>query len=256
MVTSNTTEKRNETEPAGQLERQLLEVQKAAGVIQEKLAEARSAKALYDRCASSFQYGQVLDCMVEASESAEHLADRLRRLVLGNPYAGPRKEEYCLGLVQIHGIDVEYEDHILKARLPFLMPHRKNKYTDYIYKPFFLALQNWCMERRKGGKEIPVYEQATVCFVHEYNQRLPKSRVRDHDNIEEKQVVDALGTYFLVSDNGLYLDTYHTTAWGERDCTLLFLMDRDRFPEWIVKRQPYAPVSKTKPDFGDGISTG
>ena len=180
--------------------------------MQEKLAEARSAKTLYDRCASSFQYGRVLDCMVEASESAEHLADRLRRLVLGNPYAGPRKEEYCLGLVQIHGIDVEYEDHILKARLPFLLPHRKNKYTDYIYKPFFLALQNWCMERRKGGKEIPVYEQATVCFVHEYNQRLPKSRVRDHDNIEEKQVVDALGTYFLMSDNGLYLDTYHTTT--------------------------------------------
>lgn len=67
-----------------------------------------------------------------------------------------------------------------------------------------------------------------------------------HDNIEEKQVVDALGTYFLLSDNGLYLDTYHTTARGERDCTFLFLMDRDRFPGWIVKRQPPAPVSKNE----------
>lgn len=51
---------------------------------------------------------------------------------------------------------------------------------------------------------------------------MPETRIRDHDNIEEKQVVDALGMYFLVSDSGLYLDTYHTTTLGERDCTFLF----------------------------------
>lgn len=253
---SNTTEKRTKIEITGHLEWQLLEVQRAAGDMQEKLAEARSIKTLYDRSASSFQYGQMMDCMVEASEYAERLTERLRRLVLGNTYDSLKKEEYCFKLVQIHEIHIAYENHILKAELPFLLPHRKNKYTDYIYKPFFLALQDWCMERQKGGKEIPVYKQAIVCFVHEYNQMLPKSRIRDHDNIEEKQVVDALGTYFLLSDNGLYLDTYHTTARGERDCTFLFLMDRDRFPGWIVKRQPPAPVSKNETDFGDGISTG
>lgn len=256
MGKSNTTEKRNESEITGQLERQLLEAQRAAGMVQDKLAEARNVKMLYDRSASGFQYGQLVDCMAEASERAEGLADRLRRLILGNIVNGPRKDEYCLKLVQVHEISVNYEDCILKAELPFLMPHRKNKYTDYIYKPFFLTLQNWCEERQRQGKEIPVYERATVCFVHEYDGRLPGTRIRDHDNIEEKQVVDALGMYFLVSDSGLYLDTYHTTILGERDRTFLFLMEQNRFSQWICKRRPPDTVSKNQAVFSNGFSTG
>lgn len=238
------------------MERQLLEAQKMAGVVQEKLAEARSIKTLYDRSASSFQYKQLLDCMEEASERAEHLTDRLRKFILGNTFSGIRKEEYCLKLVQIHEIRLEYEDGILKAELPFLLPHRKNKYTDYIYKTFFLALQQWCGERQALGKVVPVYEQATVCFVHEYNEKLPGTRIRDHDNIEEKQVVDALGIYFLVSDGGLFLDTYHTTTLGERDCTFLFLMEQDRFSEWICKRQSPDLLSKTPTVSATDFSTG
>ena len=238
------------------LEHQLLEVQRVAGVVQDKLAEAQSVKTLYDRSASSFQYGRLLDCMMEASEHAECLTDRLRGFVLRNTFNSPLKEDYCLKLVQIHEIRVEYEDCILKAELPMLLPHRKKKYTDYIYKPFFLALQNWCEERQQQGKEIPVYEKATVCFIHEYDKKMPETRIRDHDNIEEKQVVDALGMYFLVSDSGLYLDTYHTTTLGERDCTFLFLMEYNQFPKWICKRNHLDIISKNHLNPATGFSTG
>lgn len=105
-----------------QLEHQLLEVQRVAGVVQDKLAEAQSVKTLYNRSASSFQYGRLLDCMMEASERAECLTDRLRRFILRNTFSSSLKEEYCLNLVQIHKIRVEYEDCILKAELPVLLP--------------------------------------------------------------------------------------------------------------------------------------
>lgn len=233
-----------------------MEVQRAAGVLQEKLAEAQNIKILYNRSASSFQYSQLMGCIVDASERSERLAERLRRMVLGSVYDSLKKEEYCCKLVQIHEIHITYENHVLKAELPFLMPHRKSKYTDYIYKPFFLALQNWCVERQKAGKEIPAYKQATICFIHEYDEKRPQTRIRDHDNIEEKQVVDALGMYFLVSDGGLYLDTYHTTAWGERDRTFLFLMGREQFPGWICRRQLQKSISKNGPCSDSGFSTG
>ena len=91
-----------------QLEHQLLEVQRVAGVVQDKLAEAQSVKTLYNRSASSFQYGRLLDCMMEASERAECLTDRLRRFILRNTFSSSLKEEYCLNLVQIHRISFSW----------------------------------------------------------------------------------------------------------------------------------------------------
>ena len=98
MEKSNIIEKGHEFEVMEQLEHQLLEVQRVAGVVQDKIAEAQSVKTLYNRSASSFQYGRLLDCMMEASERAECLTDRLRRFILRNPFSSSLKEEYCLNL--------------------------------------------------------------------------------------------------------------------------------------------------------------
>ena len=70
------------------------------------------------------------------------------------------------------------------------------------------------------------------------------ARVRDHDNIEEKQMVDAMGMFFLVSDGGLYLDSYHTSTMGEEDRTYLFLMTQEHFPQWISSMKQEEIVSK------------
>lgn len=83
-----------------------------------------------------------------------------------------------------------------------------------------------------------------VCFCHVYDKGKLEVRVRDHDNIEEKQVVDALGTFFLESDGGLYLDSYHTTVMGDGDWTEVFLMDKGLFGGWIKEFYGGNGVSK------------
>lgn len=60
--------------------------------------------------------------------------------------------------------------------------------------------------------------------------------VRDHDNVEAKHVQDTMALFFLQSDDGLHLDLYHTSEEGEENCTWLYLMEREDFPEWLVKR--------------------
>lgn len=231
MGKSNITEKNKSV--LCHVDQQLNEVQRISGAVQEHLAEARNIKTLQNRYASEFQYGLFVDSITEASMCAERLAERLRRLVLGNCTTAERKNAYQIKQAEVHQIKIQYEDHMIQAELPFLLPHRKHAYTDYIYQLFHMQLHSWCMEQEKMGKKIPTFHRATVCFIHEYDRKLPKTRIRDHDNIEEKQVVDALGSFFLESDGGLYLDTYHTSRSGERDRTLLFLMKQEQFLEWI-----------------------
>ena len=89
-----------------------------------------------------------------------------------------------------------------------------------------------------------------------YDERLPKSRIRDHDNMEEKQVVDALGMFFLQSDGGLFLNTYHVSVISNQDRTVLFLMPQEWFPSWLQKENSGTDISKKSAVVSVENSTG
>lgn len=244
MVRSSITKKHpkggNKTE---RIDEELEIIQRQAGSMQEYLAEARLMKSVHERNGSGFQRSCFVNCITSASFLSERLTEKMRQLVIDNCIWEKEREAYGLGLVKLHGINVIYEKAVLKVELPSLLPHRKN-YTDYLYKPVYLALERWCVQQQKEGLEIPLFEQATVCFLHVYDKRRSPERIRDHDNIEEKQMLDALGMFFLVSDGGLYLNTYHTTVLGEEDQTCLFLMSQECFPQWICAMERKKTISK------------
>ena len=79
---------------------------------------------------------------------------------------------------------------------------------------------------RKKGRDI---EQT-------YHSDLPERRVRDYDNLEVKQYLDAVAAWLLIDDGGLLCDVHHTTELGEADCTRMFIMDSSRFPSWLAER--------------------
>lgn len=238
------------------IEEQLEKIQRQAGSVQEYLAEARMMRSIHERSGSGFQMGCFMDCITAASYMAERLTEKLRCLVLEHCLWETEREAYGSGIVRLHGIQIAYEEGILMVELPCLLPHRKNRYTDYLYKPVHIALEDWCIRRQKQSLEIPLFEQATVCFLHVYDSRLPVSRIRDHDNIEEKQMVDALGMFFLVSDSGRYLNTYHATERGEGDRTFLFLMRQEDFPQWICRMEEGKSISKKESGNQEKNPTG
>ena len=43
--------------------------------------------------------------------------------------------------------------------------------------------------------------------------------------------------FLMTDDSGLFCDAYHTTEFGERDCTILAVMEKSRFPGWLKERE-------------------
>lgn len=215
------------------LKEQLEDAQKLMGRMEQYIVEARGVLQSCIRRQSEFQYAYLGDMIQETAKTSERLTDKLRRMTLEIVVNPKEYEKYKEDLVLIHGIELEYKDEILRVSAPVLIPHRKDCYTDYLYKPLHTAFRNWCMQRAEEKLEIPTYTNCTICFVHVYDETLPLARVRDHDNYEEKHVQDIITNFFLQSDSGLYTNTCHVTRMGEEDRTLLYVMDSSKFPARI-----------------------
>ena len=46
-----------------------------------------------------------------------------------------------------------------------------------------------------------------------------------------------IALYVMEDDSGLLCDVYHTTEFGEKDGTNLFIMEQDQFIGWLRKRK-------------------
>lgn len=206
-----------------------------AGEVEHRIADARSILYAGIRKQELRERDGLDETIMEAARNSEYLTERLRRMTLELTADPVKYKDFAKELAGIQGIGISYTDFILTIILPVLVPHRKAQYTDYLYKPLYTALQNWCRKRREQHIEIPRYENATICFIHCYDEKLPLSRVRDNDNIEEKHILDVVGSFFLKSDSGIYVNTYHETKLAEMDRTYLYVMPAGQFPKWILR---------------------
>lgn len=89
----------------------------------------------------------------------------------------------------------------------------------------------------KDSLDMPRFSDCVVCFTQVYDQCLPTRRIRDYDNLEEKQLLDVLSTFVMADDTGLLCDAYNTAALGEKDCTRISVMEKKRFPAWLAEHE-------------------
>lgn len=162
----------------------------------------------------------------DAALRAETIACRLRHLIYAS--TNIKKSEYLSSAATMQGIDIQQRGGIFEITLPCLLPKRKQaRSTEYLIDPLTAAL-----ERYVKSHAVRRFRDCVVCFSHVYCQDFPERRVRDYDNLEVKQCLDAVAAYLLIDDGGLLCDVHHTTELGEADCTRMFLMDSQHFPDW------------------------
>lgn len=96
------------------------------------------------------------------------------------------KGDYLTSAGIVHGIEVVYEDGVLEVTLPGLLPKRKQRQnTEFLLDPFYFSLEQYAKEH-----PMPHFSDCVVCFTQVYDQCLPTRRIRDYDNLEEKQLLD------------------------------------------------------------------
>lgn len=164
---------------------------------------------------------------LDAALRAESVTCRLRHLIYASTPI--KKAEYLSSAQDVHGIEISYKDGIFEVSLPSLLPKRRRRQdSEFLLDPLYFALEQYAKENT-----LPHFRECVVCFTQVYDRNLPSRRIRDYDNLEEKQLLDVLSTFVMTDDCGLLCDAYNTAILGEKDCTLISIMEREAFPHWL-----------------------
>ncbi len=164
----------------------------------------------------------------DAALRAEHIACSLRNIIFAaNLLPRPELMEKTAA---VHGITIFQDDHILTITLPGLLPKRKKHVnTAFLTEPLHFKMEQYLMSH-----SLERYEECVICFTHVYDAKLSTRRIRDYDNMECKQILDTVAAFLIVDDTGLCCDAYHTTILGESDCTILTVMAKSMFSQWLI----------------------
>ena len=157
---------------------------------------------------------------------SEGITCRLRNLVYETTPV--KKAGYLAKAAREHNIQIEKQDGVLKILLPSLLPRKKQNQGKYLLDPLYYAFSGYT-----ESHENSIFDECVVYIAHIYGKDVPKRRFRDYDNVETKQLIDAIAAFFLIDDSGRFIDVHNATELGETDCTAVYLIEKNVFPAWL-----------------------
>ena len=164
---------------------------------------------------------------MDAAQRAERIACSLRNLIFAANLIP--KPALMVAVSKEHGITITHSTDRVVITLPGLMPKRTKRInTTFLTDPLHASLDAYTKEHT-----LPHFTECVVCFSHIFDRNLSARRVRDYDNLECKQLLDTVATFLMTDDSGLFCDAYHTTELGDKDCTMLTIMEKRAFPDWL-----------------------
>ena len=164
---------------------------------------------------------------MDAAQRAERIACSLRNLIFAANLIP--KPVLMVAVSKEHGITITHSTDRVVITLPGLMPKRTKRInTTFLTDPLPASLDAYTKEHT-----LPHFTECVVCFSHIFDRNLSARRVRDYDNLECKQLLDTVATFLMTDDSGLFCDAYHTTELGDKDCTMLTIMEKRAFPDWL-----------------------
>lgn len=200
------------------IQKKLIECNEDLDGLSKKLSEVREMEQSND-------FEGYRDTSLEIARRAERFACRVRELVSDTVFYN--RTEFMLDMSKSQGITIEKEEEWIKIVMPFLLPKRRVTHScSFITVPLKYAISNFVSQTR-----IRRFDNCVVCFrnIYTMNGKL----IRDHDNIEAKQVLDEIATYLLVDDMGLLCSNLYTSSIGDCEQTEVYVIPKANFEKWL-----------------------
>ncbi len=160
---------------------------------------------------------------IDMVTSAEKIACDIRNTILS--YNAVNKYELMNCVCKAQGIDIKNREYGYEIELPNIISKRKNRVnTPFIIEPVVHKIYEFAKTN-----SIKRLDDATVVFVYIYNNEGQRKRIFDYDNLETKQMLDVINSFFLVDDSSKYCNLFYTSGEGERDMTKIFIINNKIF---------------------------
>ena len=177
---------------------------------------------------------------IETTKSTALLSERstaqLRNFLF--TICGGMPQDYYLQAAEMQGIRVDMTDGILSVRLPALLPKKtRTEGFKFLQPTLHAALKQYA---KQNG--LPHFRECTVCIDHVYDRCLPVKAVRDYDNLEMKEVLDIIALYCMTDDTGALCDQFQTTRFADSSCTIISVMQKEKFSAWLDMKNPAKSV--------------
>lgn len=170
---------------------------------------------------------------IQAALSAEKIACKLRSLIFATTRM--QKHDYLVRAGEAHEIDISETDGIVQITLPSLLPKKRSRVSSlFLNDPLHTALEEYAAHRT-----APRFRECTVCFCYMYENDALSLPISDYDNLQQKQILDTVALHLMTDDNSRFCDVYCTAGIGDRSCTQILLMERERFPAWLAEREKH-----------------
>lgn len=155
---------------------------------------------------------------MEMVMKAEAIACSTRNIVSTFPLT--EKNHVLQTAVDTQGIAVNKKKYGYEIILPGLIAKRSYRYnTEFLLEPLSYAIESFCK-----NNPITRLEKATIWYIYEYEEDMPSRNVRDYDNLEAKEVLDVINTFFLTDDGGEFCELHYSTKRSLSNCTRIIIM--------------------------------
>ena len=166
----------------------------------------------------------------DAVRRAEWLTCRLRHLLYQSALV--KKNEYLLRAAETLGIKFYDRDGIFQITLPgIVFDDSRGHPTEFLYDPLHFALYEYFSSHSHAR-----YRRCVVCFVQIFDRESSGCVKLDMGNLELKRYLDVVAAYLLIDDSPKYMDLHHIVELGDRHAVEMFIMEPDRFPQWLRER--------------------
>ena len=176
----------------------------------------------------------------ETAKSAALLSERSTASLRGFLFTttGGMPEGYYQQAAAAQGIKVSATDDYVFIRVPALLPKKKAaEGFKFLVVPLQAAFEEY---RRQHA--LPHFSDCVICIEHIYDRCLPIKAVRDYDNLETKEVLDIITLYCMTDDTGALCDQFQTTRFADSSCTIISVMQKEKFSAWLDMKNPAKSV--------------